>query len=293
MKRPIILFMLLASSLLFIQAQEPFDVATVDYPTTRVIDYTSQFGFRTSSKMESTSTLDSTDLQLFPEQSISMLFTNEPLANGQNFAPSANLSFIRYRLGIFSFKAKKDKKRYKKGEVVRIYLPLIMLTRFSLNYDSLNTVSANDATSFSGSPFTLRLMPSYTWQVGLENSFTFGSIVDFRGVYFEEEDEFTTDFGMYYSLGIKYSGKGDVRDENGDVYKGNWSLSALLYGFSGSEQTQEELFADSEIESGLEFIFKFKLIDTKISRFNLFANARYDFETSKDSPWVFQFGIGN
>lgn len=273
--------------------QEPFDIATVDYEEIQVVDYTSQFGFRTASKTESIADVDSSDFSFFSQQNISMLFTNEELVNGQSFAPSANLSFIRYRLGIYSFKAKKDRKRYKKGETVKVYLPLIILSRFSLNYDSLNLVSANDATSFSGSPFTLRLMPSHNFKVGLENTLTVGSIVDFRGVYLEEDDGFNTDFGLYYSFGLKYAGNGDVRDENGDSYSGRWSLSALYYNYSGSGGSQERLFGDTSIETGMEFIFKFKVLDTKVSKFNLFANARYDFETDKDTPWVFQFGIGN
>ena len=60
-----ILFLIVCCFFILSHAQEPFDIPTVDYEKIKVIDYSSQFGFRTSSKMEDLSKVDSSDFSFF------------------------------------------------------------------------------------------------------------------------------------------------------------------------------------------------------------------------------------
>lgn len=280
-------------SITLVSAQEPFDVPTVDYSKLKIIDYTKSFGF---SKAVESYTINSNNVEVFANQNFSLLINSDNQKNVKNSFPAINVSVIKYRLGLFSYTSKKKGKNVNIGDTVRVFMPLILMSKFTLDYDSLNYASLNDATSFSGSPFTFRIMPSHTFKVGLENTFTIGFVGDLRGIILSDSTSNNTDFefGVYYSLGAKYSGKGDVRDETGQSYVGKWSLSGLLYGFTGSGTTDKELYGGLAERRGLEFVFKFKLLDTKLTRFNLLANAQYQFNSlTKESPWIFKFGIGN
>lgn len=291
-KKSVCLFSLWFSVIL-VQAQEPFDIASVDYSSAKIIDYENSFGF----EKKKTDELDSNQVDVFSRQSFSFLFNNSASSGEGKTVPALNSSIIIYRLGLFTYKAKKAKAKrdLKQGDKVRVYLPLVILSKVDLDYDSSNVASISDATDFSGSPFTFRLMPSYDFKVGLENKLVVGGIVDFRGIITKDAVTKNTnsEYGIYYSFGLKYSGLGDVRDETGQSYVGKWSISALLYKFNGSQTAKKDLFHTNDFSSGAEFIFKFKAIDTKMTRFNLFANAQYRFDNVGVDSWIFKFGIGN
>ncbi len=293
--KSILAFFFISIAIVDANAQEPFDVPTVDYPKTKIIDYTKTFGLVST---VNTSTISTTNLAAFSNQNLSLLINSDNQKDVNNSFPSINLNLIQYRLGLFTFKAKKGRPSVNvvTGDTIRVFMPLILMSKFTLNYDSLNYASLNDATSFAGSPITFRIMPSHTFKVGLENTFTIGLVGDLRGIILNDSTNSNTDFefGAYYSFGVKYSGKGDVRDETGQSFIGKWSLSGLLYGFSGSKTSNNELYGGQTGLRGLELIFKFKVLDTKLTRFNLFANTQYQFDHLTDqSPWIFKFGIGN
>ena len=272
--------------------QEPFDIPTVDYPTYKTVDFRTTFiGLETEKKTK--------DIKNQPVALTQQNLNFNIDGNANSFLPSANLNLIKYRLRVYTKKAEKSnsKRGYNTGDTIRYYLPLVLISNLSINYDSLNLTSLLDATGFVGSPFTFRLMPSYNFKIGLENTLTIGHISDLRTILIKDSinNDLKAEFGYYGVLGLKYSGKGEVRDESGLKHEGTWSVSCLTYLFSGSDYSKEYLFTENQdVLLGLEFIFKFKLIDTKITRFNLTASAKYQFEHPDDiSPFVFKIGIGN
>lgn len=289
MKREFLLIIIIMVTT-FSYSQEPFDIPTIDYATYKTIDFRNTY-------IGSQTIKNSSDIKNQP-----VVFTQQNLnfsidGNSDYFLPSANLNLIKYRLRVYTTTAKKTKKNYNVGDTIRFYIPLIILSNLSINYDSLNVTSLLDATGFVGSPFTFRIMPSYDIKIGLENTLTFGHISDLRTVLISDSitNSLKAEFGYYGALGIKYSGKGEVRDESGLKHEGNWSVSCLAYMFYGTDYSKDYLFKEDKNNlSGLEFIFKFKLIDTKLTRFNLSASAKYQFENINDiSPFIFKIGIGN
>ncbi|MEP7198011.1 MAG: hypothetical protein ABI851_15945 [Saprospiraceae bacterium] len=291
-------FLLLISCNMDLICQEPFDVPCIDFPIIQKIDYTSTFIGSIVDVQSSSISKPALNFQPFNQQNVGMTITNSLLI------PNININLIQYRLGLFSFKSKKDRKyinsedfKYKKDDVIRIYLPLIIISKFNTNYDSTNIATVSDMTGFNGSPLTMRLMPSYTVPIGLENSITFGQTSDLRTIIYKDKisGKMKPDFGYYGSIGIKFAGRGEVRDEFGTSYEGNWSFSALLYAFIIDSRIQNQISQFNEnIPMGLESIFKFKLVETKITKFNLYGSAQYQFEHEENvSPFILKLGIGN
>lgn len=279
---------------LSLQAQEPFDVPCIDYPKFTTIDFTNNF-----IEVEASSNNNiSNNIRSFSQQNLGLS------ANGGALIPSINVNIIQYRLGLFSYLAKHDKTyrnssdiRFREGDTIRFYLPLLLISKFNTNYDTANLASITDMTSFVGSPLTLRFMPSYTFRVGLENAFTIGHSSDLRTILYQDSlsQNLKAGFGYYGTIGLKYAGRGEVRDETGTNYEGNWSISALLYTFITNQTVQNQLFdTNDKSASGIETIFKFKVAETKVTRFNIYASAQYQFnKTEADNPFIFKIGIGN
>jgi hypothetical protein len=275
-------------------AQEPFDVPCIDYPKFTTIDFTNNF-----IEVESnTNNSISNNIRSFSQQSLGLS------ATGGTLIPSINVNIIQYRLGLFSYLAKSDKIyknsndiKFREGDTIRFYLPLLLISKFNTNYDTANLATITDMTSFIGSPLTMRFMPSYTCRVGLENTFTIGHSSDFRTILYQDSlsQKLKTGFGYYGTIGLKYAGRGEVRDETGTSYEGNWSISALLYTFITSQEVQKQLFENqNKAASGIETIFKFKVAETKVTRFNIYASAQYQFnENGTENPFIFKIGIGN
>jgi hypothetical protein len=277
-----------------VHAQEPFDVPCIDYPKFTTIDFTNNF-----IEVESnTNNSISNNIKPFSQQNLGLS------ATGGTLIPNINVSIIQYRLGLFSYLAKNDTRyrnsndfKFREGDTIRFYLPLLLISKFNTNYDTANLATITDMTSFIGSPLTLRLMPSYTIRVGLENTFTIGHTSDLRTILYQDSisQSLKAGFGYYGTIGLKYAGRGEVRDETGTSYEGNWSISALLYTFITNQEVQDQLF-DKQMNSasGIETIFKFKVAETKVTRFNIYASAQYQFnKPGNDNPFIFKIGIGN
>jgi hypothetical protein len=274
------LTLLLASSLLV--GQEPFNIPMVDQPKISVVDYTKSFYGQTVEK--DASQLEN-GVSTFSHATLGIFANSQDVSN--SLATNVSLSVIQYRLGIYSYT--------KEGttDTVRIYLPFVILSK----YDSARITSLDDLTSFGGSPLTFRLMPSYSWTVGLDNTFTVGHVSDVRAFVYRDSanGDFHTDFSYYGSLGVKYTGRGEVRDESGQSYQGNWSLSLLAYATSLNNKIRDLMVKDpGKASVGLEGLFKFLASESKLTRFNIYASVKYDMNANPNgSPWSFKFTIGS
>jgi hypothetical protein len=269
-------------------SQEPFDVLSVDKNSVRILDYSgkqdySTYGFY-SNNLISTIKFDSIPNKLDAVSQPN--FNYQTNLKGFN-NPSLNLKLIRYRLGIFTDTVRK----------IAVYLPLIIVSKFNLDYDSTNIPSLLDITSFDGSPFTFRLMPSYNYTVGDLNTITIGCIADLRTIFFRDSISKKLDlsYSFYGSIGFKYSGNGDVRAANGETQLGNWSFSGLLYGFSSNSNIFDNYYEEQKrFFKGLEFLFRFQVFNSKYMNLNLNASLQYQFNKPKDfDPLIFKIGFGN
>jgi len=267
-------------------AQEPFNIPMVGQPKVSVIDYTRSFFGQTVER-------EANQLQggasTFSHAAVGLFANGQDVSN--SLAANISLNVIQYRLGIYSYA--------KSGttDTVRVYLPLMILSKLSTNYDSSRISTLEDLSSFSGSPFTFRIMPSYSWTVGLDNSFTVGHVSDMRGFIYRDstDKDFRISFSYYGSIGAKYMGRGEVRDEDGQSYQGNWSVSLLVYTLILDNKIRDLMVSEPGRASwGLEGMFKFMTSESKLTRFNIYASVKYDANPSRNgSPWSFKFTVGS
>lgn len=288
------------------KAQEPFNVPCVDLPKyiidEKPMDFTTDFVSPDTSgntRLSRDISKVKDNIQPFSKQNIGMSLS------GNQILPNISINLVQYRLGLYSYQSGKNKQfknapklNYGIGDTIRVYLPLLLISKFNTSYDTSNLASVCDMTSFVGSPLTFRFMPSYSFRIGLENTLTIGHTSDLRTIVYNDSASagLKTDFGYYGTFGIKYAGKGEVRDDNtGTTYAGNWSFSTLLYAFFTNKNIQNQLFEDQDkMISGVEAIFKFTVAETKITKFNLFASFQYQFNKPENlDPMIFKFGIGN
>lgn len=274
------IIILFITSVIPIFCQEPFNVNCVDPPTIKVRNYDSQFGYSNKSNLQ----IDSTPT-FFGNINSNFLFGEK----NNNLLPSINISLITYRLIVYS-------KNDGNGEY-RYYLPLILLTKIS-NYDSTNLNSIYDLSNFIGSPITFRLMPNFRFPIGEENYLNAGLILDGRYCLYKDStsQNLKSTYDIYTALGIKYSGKGDVRDESGQKYEGVWSISIILFGFFSKDESIKNLFKENKsYNTGLEGLFKFNVLDTKIAKLNLNLSIQNFINNSplNGNSYIIKFGIGN
>ncbi len=267
-------------------AQEPFSVACYDAAGKIRINFST---FRIGDTVTAETNADSLaearrNISALSSTNIGAVLA--PTANSLSFTPTISSNLIRYRLGIFT---SADGSHY--------YLPLFLISKLASNYDSSNHTSSVDATNYEGSPLTVRLMPSWKFQVGRDNALFVGAIADFRAVIFRDSTSEITNIGtgFYGAVGVRYGGLGDVRTGDGTTVQGDWSLSLLAYTAVASGNLQRMITADTARNLyGLEGLLQFRVNQGGPSQFNFFLSAllrgnRHDV----DRPWVFRFGFGS
>ena len=173
----------------------------------------------------------------------------------------------------------------------------MFLSKISAKYDSTRLTTFNDITSFDGAPFTIRLMPAVTWQAGLENTFSVGHVSDLRAFVYSEGagDGLKTSFGYYCSLGLKYAGRGEVRDESGLSYQGTWSVSLLASAFFTNSTAKAVLLNNpDDLLGACELLFKFIASEAKFTRLNVYVSLQRQWARTKlSSPWMIKFTLGS
>jgi hypothetical protein len=272
--------------------QEPFSIPTVDAPKMKVIDYrTTFFGQQTEKAAPGG---DESNLSTFSKGSLGILSNGDDF--GGSITPNISLDIIQYRLGIYSYESR-PAEAGRVAEITRVYLPLMLLSKFSVKYDSTRLTTFDDVTSYAGGPFTIRLMPAYSFPIGLDNTFSIGHISDLRAITYREQtgDKLKTQLGYYCSFGVKYAGRGEVRDESGQSYQGRWSISLLGSAFFTNSTTKAILLNNpNDVVGGLEIVFKFIVSETKLTKFNIYASLQRQLANTKlSSPWTFKFTLGN
>ncbi len=177
-------------------------------------------------------------------------------------------------------------------------IPLLLISRFSSNYDSINSAAALDLVDYQATPVTLRIMPS--WKLSKNKNFTdklfAGFYADLRGLNLRNSLNTGYDLKLCGAggLGFTYQGDGSVGtyNEKGEREPGIYSVSAMFQTAIGDKDVIQRLFQtnDNYIMSFQSYIVFY----TKVkSRFNFKLGYQYFFRPTITGNWsTFSFAVG-
>ena len=216
-------------------------------------------GFDTSSIVE-----NDDNSSFFNDSSISM----SVLSTGETRA-SISANVLHYKLNFLVPNNENTKKKYKYN------IPLLLISKLSSNYDSINAPNAIDALDYEASPVTLRIMPSYKLPNGktYKRNVYIGAYLDVRGLNMKDVDNNDTSIDIVYSggIGFTFESEGEAGKYNRQYKKykkGNWSFSSMLQYTTGKRETMTQIFdSNSKVAAAIQTYLVFKLQDE--SKFNI------------------------
>lgn len=175
---------------------------------------------------------------------------------------SVNSQVLHYKLFVAN---PNEKNRYR---INRYNIPLLVVTKLSTSYDSINAASAIDVLDYEAAPITLRIMPSFKKSfVTYNDVFYYGFYTDIRGVnvYKPESNSYNMDFIGSGGIGLTYQGDGaaGTYNSNGEYAPGRYSISVILQGATGNKEFISSLFkTEKNYVTSLQSYFIFKVSET-------------------------------
>lgn len=222
------------------------------------------------------------------------------IQDGKKLFPTINGEIINYKLRIWT-------ETSNSSDSVKVHvLPFSLISKVSGNYSDSSAGPINDATSYFGAPLTFRIAPSVELftKNNDNNKLFLGANCDLRllTVGDSSTNKIETGWGGYVSAGLTYMGTGYAYEGDEDIdeskrYEGKWSFSTLFYYFKSGGTFNKAVFGNYEKKSltGIELLLRFKVLNTKDSKFNFLVGASNGF--TKGAPnsgnWEFRIGIGN
>lgn len=202
------------------------------------------------------------DIDFFRNNGLTLNLINEGLNR-----MSVNSQVLHYKLFVAN---PNEKNKYR---INRYNIPLLVVTKLSTSYDSLNATSAIDALDYEAAPITLRIMPSFKKSfVTYNDVIYYGFYADIRGVnvYMPESNSYNLDFICSGGIGLTYQGDGvaGTYNSNGEYAPGKYSISVIFQGATGNKEFISSLFkTDKNYVTSLQSYFIFKV--SEISRLNI------------------------
>lgn len=179
----------------------------------------------------------------------------------------------------------------------RFNIPLLLISKLSTQYDSINSATSWDVLDYEAAPVTLRVMPSWKHKFkGYNDVIYYGIYADLRGLnmYNNTTEKYDMEFIGSGGIGFTYEGDGEAGNfnEKGEYKPGKYSLSFLLQGATGKKELLQRLFdTDNEFVTSLQTYFLFSV--DKDSKFNLKIGYQYLFqETLAGSKSNFSIALG-
>lgn len=132
-----------------------------------------------------------------------------------------------------------------------VNLPLMVLSKLSSNYDSINASSALDLLDYEASPITLRIMPSFKFPFKNYNQTLFlGSYADARiiNTYNNVQQAYYIDVVGSFGAGVTYQGNASAANltaEN-EYVDGRFSISAMFQIATGNKDLIASMFKTEE-----------------------------------------------
>lgn len=211
------------------------------------------------------------DIDFFKNNTLSLSILNK----GDNRA-SISSQVIHYKLYIAN---PNENNTYR---INRFNIPLLLISKLSTSYDTINSSSSIDVLDYEAAPITLRIMPSF------KQSFTnysdviyYGFYADLRGLnlYNPIENEYDLEIVGAGGVGITYQGDGQAGtyNENGEYTAGRYSISVILQAATGKKEVLSRLFdTNEEIIGSFQSFFLFKVAEK--SHLNIKIGFQHFFE---------------
>lgn len=158
---------------------------------------------------------------------------------------SGSSQVIYYKLYI----ANPNEKNYYR--INRYNIPLMVISKLSSNYDSINASTSLDVLDYEASPISLRLMPSFKKEFETYSDLIyFGFYADIRGLnlYSPKENNYSMRFIGTGGIGFTFQGDGQAGayNEQGEYESGRYSVSLILQGATADKELINSLFKTSK-----------------------------------------------
>lgn len=189
---------------------------------------------------------------------------------------SVNSQVLHYKLYVAN---PNEKNKYR---INRYNIPLMVITKLSTSYDSINATSSLDVLDYEAAPITLRIMPSFKKSfITYNDVFYYGFYADVRGLnlHNSESNDYDMDFIGSGGIGLTYQGDGQAGTYNtgGEYESGRYSISVILQGAIGKKETISRLFdTDKDYVTAIQSYFLFKVSEN--SPLNIKIGYQYFFQ---------------
>ncbi|RZS93868.1 hypothetical protein [Aquimarina brevivitae] len=198
------------------------------------------------------------------------------LSKGENRA-SISAQVIHYKLYVAD---PSDANTY---ATHRYNIPLLLISKLSSSYDTINSSSAIDVLDYEAAPVTLRVMPSFKVKFdNYKDEFLFGMYADMRGlnIYNQQSTDYDVEVIGSGGIGFTYRGSGEAGtyNEKGEDYStGKYQISVMLQGAIGKKEVIGRLFnTDENYTTSIQSYFLFNV--AKNSKMNLKIGYQYFFD---------------
>jgi len=169
-----------------------------------------------------------------------------------------------------------------KWRLNRYNIPLLLISKLSSSYDSINASSSIDVLDYEAAPITLRIMPSFKKSFKTYNDVIYyGLYADLRGLnlFNSETNDYDIEMVGTAGIGLTYQGDGQAGtyNKNGEYAPGKYSISIILQGATGKKEVIGRLFdTEKDVIGSFQSYFLFKV--TEGSKLNLKVGYQYFFE---------------
>lgn len=214
---------------------------------------------------------DKNDIDFFKNNGLTLNLIDK----GENRL-SVNSQVLHYKLYVAN---PNEKNKYR---INRYNIPLMVITKLSTSYDSINATSSLDVLDYEAAPITLRIMPSFKKSfITYNDVFYYGFYADVRGLNLHNPENNTYDMDFIGSggIGLTYQGDGQAGTYNsdGEYESGRYSISVILQGAFGKKETITRLFdTDKDYVTAIQSYFLFKVSEN--SPLNIKIGYQYFFQ---------------
>ena len=212
------------------------------------------------------------EIDFFAKNSLSLSI----LSKGENRA-SISSQVIHYKLYVADPTEANTTSKY------RYNIPLMLISKLSSSYDTINSSSAIDVLDYEAAPVTLRIMPSFKMKFeNYKDEILLGFYADMRGLNIYNQGDADYDIEVIGSGGIGFtyrgSGEAGTYNANGEDYSsGRYQLSVMLQGAIGKKEVLGRLFNTEEnYTTSIQTYFLFNV--AKDSKMNLKIGYQYFFD---------------
>ena len=229
---------------------------------------------------------DNDSIDFFKNNSLALTVVN----SGESRA-SIHSQVIFYKINIFT-------PIDKESENYTYNIPLMLISKLSTSYDSINASNSIDVLDYEAAPVTLRIMPSIKVNNNsrYKENLLLGFYADARGLNFYRPESQSHKLEVVGSggVGFTFQGNGEAGfyNSNAEYESGKWLFSAMIQGACGKKEIIQSLFnTDKDYVTSFQSYFSFRINEN--NKFNLKVGFQHYFqETISGNKNNFSIAIG-